>query len=76
MGGFHIGMCMVRTIYSLFKRFGIVHLLSSAGLAGLGTVKRELTGCVVLLTFTRSCIKHSYERRLIVLMYRNRAKEM
>ena len=44
MGGFHIGMCMLRTIYSLFKRCGIVQLLSSAGLGGLGTVKKMLTG--------------------------------
>ena len=39
MGGFHIGMCMLRTIYSLFKRCGMLQLLSSAGLGGLGTVK-------------------------------------
>ena len=44
MGGFHIGMCMLRTIYSLFKRCGMLQLLSSAGLGGLGTVKKTLTG--------------------------------
>ena len=44
MGGFRIGMCMLCTIYSLFKRCGIVQLLSSAGLGGLGTVKKMLTG--------------------------------
>ena len=43
MVGFHIGMCMLRTIYSLFKRCGLVQLLSSAGLGGLGTVKKALT---------------------------------
>ena len=43
MGSFHIGMCMLRTIYSLFKRYNIVLLLSSAGLGGLGTVKEALT---------------------------------
>ena len=32
MGGFHIGMCMLRTIYSLFKRCGMLQLLSLAGL--------------------------------------------
>ena len=42
-GGFHTGMCMLRTIYSLFGRCGIVKLLSSAGLGGLGTVKKALT---------------------------------
>ena len=44
MGGFHIGMCMLRTIYSLFKRCGIVQLLSSAGFGGLGSKKKALTG--------------------------------
>ena len=32
MGGFHIGICMLRTIYSLFKRCGMLQLLSLAGL--------------------------------------------
>ena len=44
MGGFHIGMYMLRTIYNLFKRCDMLQLLSSAGLAGLGTVKKALTG--------------------------------
>ena len=44
MGGFHIGMRMLHTIYSLLKRCGIVQLLSSAGLGVLGTVKKVLTG--------------------------------
>ena len=44
MDGFHIGMCMLRTIYSLFKRCGMLQLLSSEGLGGLGTVKKALTG--------------------------------
>ena len=44
MGGFHIDMCMLPTIYGLFKRCGIVQLLPSAGLGGLGVVKKELTG--------------------------------
>ena len=43
MGGFHIGMCMLHTIYSLFKRCGTLQLLSSAGLGELGTVKKALT---------------------------------
>ena len=44
MGSFHIGMCILRTICSLFKRWGLVQLFSSAGLGGLGTVKKALTG--------------------------------
>ena len=40
MSGFHIGMYMLRTIYSLFKRCGVVHLFPSAGLGELGTVKK------------------------------------
>ena len=43
MDGFHIDMCMLRTIYSLFKRSGIVQLLSSAGLGRLRAVKKALT---------------------------------
>ena len=39
-----LGMSMLCTIYSLFKRFGIVQLLSSAGLGRLGTLKKALTG--------------------------------
>ena len=44
MGGFHLGMRVLHTIYSLFKRCGIVQLLSSADLGVLGTVKKVLTG--------------------------------
>ena len=44
MGGFHIGMYMLRTIHNIFKRCDMLQLLSSAGLAGLGTVKKALTG--------------------------------
>ena len=44
MGGFHIGICMLHAIYSLFKRCGIVQPLSSAGLGGLETVKKALGG--------------------------------
>ena len=41
MDGFHISVCMLRTIYSLFKRCGMLQRPSSAGLGGLGTA---LTG--------------------------------
>ena len=44
MGGFHIGMSMLRTIYTVFKGCGIIQLLSSAGLGGLGSIKKALTG--------------------------------
>ena len=39
-----LGMSMLCTIFNLFKRFGIVQLLSSAGLGRLGTLKKALTG--------------------------------
>ena len=32
MDDFHIGMCMLHTIYGLLKRCGLAQLLSSAGL--------------------------------------------
>ena len=44
MGGFHIVMCMLKTINSLFKNFGFVQLLNSAGLGGMGTIKKCLQG--------------------------------
>ena len=44
MGGFHITICMLRTIYSLFQNIGLVQLLSAAGLGGMGTVKKALKG--------------------------------
>ena len=70
MSGFHIGMCMLHAIYSLFKRCVIVQPLSSAGLGGLGIVKKALTGGAVkeginlhkklYETLTRTKIKHIY----------------
>ena len=44
MGGFHIMICMLRTIYSLFSKVGFTQVLSAAGLGGLGTVKKSLKG--------------------------------
>ena len=46
MGGFHICISILCTIYSLFKRCGLVQLLSSAGLCGLASIKKLLTGDV------------------------------
>ena len=34
MGGFHISICMLRTIYEQFNKCGIIELLSAAGLGG------------------------------------------
>ena len=44
MGGFHIVMCILNTIYTLFETCDLVQLLSSAGLGWLCTVKKALTG--------------------------------
>ena len=44
MGGFHITICMLRTIYSLFNKAGFIQVLSAAGLGGLGSVKKALKG--------------------------------
>ena len=44
MGGFHILMCMLKTIYSLFKNIGFIQLLSSAGMGGMGTLRKFLKG--------------------------------
>ena len=44
MDGFHIGMCMLRTIYTLFRRCDIVQLFSSAGLWWTGDQKKTTCG--------------------------------
>ena len=44
MGGFHVLMCMLKTIFSLFKNIGFVQLLNSAGLGGMGTITKFLKG--------------------------------
>ena len=45
MGGFHIVLCMMRSIYSRFRGFGLVDLLSSVGgLGGPGTIESALKG--------------------------------
>ena len=44
MGGFHITMCMLKTIFSLFKNCGFVQLLSASGLGGMDTIKKALSG--------------------------------
>ena len=44
MGGFHVDMCILRTIFSLIKDSGLIQLLSSAGIAGEGTITKSLKG--------------------------------
>ena len=68
MSGFHIVLCMVRTIYSRFKHAGIIKLFSSAGLGGKSTIKKVLKGgdtkeaiflCKLLFeAFLRSKVEH------------------
>ena len=42
LGGFHIGICLLRTIHEQFNKCGIIELLSAAGLGGKGTIKGNL----------------------------------
>ena len=44
MGGFHILLCVLRTIYSRFKDTGFVQLLVYSGIAGEGTIMHALKG--------------------------------
>ena len=44
MGGFYIILCLMRSIYSRFKGFGFVELLSEAGLGGSGAIENALKG--------------------------------
>ena len=44
MGGFHILMCMLKTIFSLFKNIGFIQLLNSVGMGGMGTIKKLFKG--------------------------------
>lgn len=44
MGGFHIILCMLKTIYSRFSGSGIVELLAEAGIGANGTIKAALNG--------------------------------
>ena len=73
MGGFHISMCMLHTIYIFLKRCGMLQLLSSADLGGLGTVKKALTSGDVKegINLIKSCMRHFYIQKLNVLMYLN-----
>ena len=45
MGGFHIIMCLMRSIYSCFRGFGFTELLAQVGgLGGPGTIEKSLNG--------------------------------
>ena len=44
MGGFHIIMCMLKTIFSRFKDSGISKLFGYSGISGEGTIKHALKG--------------------------------
>jgi hypothetical protein len=44
MGGFHIIMCLMKTIYSRFSGSGIIELLSEVGVGAEGTIKAGLNG--------------------------------
>ena len=42
IGGFHIIICLLRTIYSCFRNTGLVELLSRVGLGGKVTIQNAL----------------------------------
>ena len=44
MGGFHITICMLCTIYCMYSKTGFVQILAKAGLGGIGSLKRTLKG--------------------------------
>lgn len=44
MGGSHIVLCMIQSVYSQFKYEGIVELLSAAGLGGKWSIIKALKG--------------------------------
>ena len=44
MGGFYIGIWMLRTIYEQFNKCGVTELLSAVGLGEKGTIKKNVKG--------------------------------
>ena len=44
MGGFHITICMLRTIYCIYSKIGFVQILAKTGLGRIGSLKRTLKG--------------------------------
>ena len=47
MGGFHVILCMLRTMFARFKDSGIIQWLVYSGIDGEGTISRALSGGVV-----------------------------
>ena len=44
MGGFHVTLCLLRTIYSHFKDSRIIELLVEAGVGTEGTIRSAIRG--------------------------------
>ena len=44
MGGFHVQMCLMKSIYSRFKDCGLVRLLSECGIGSEGTIRSAMNG--------------------------------
>ena len=44
MGGFHITVCMLRTIYCIYSKIGFVQILAKAWLGGIGSLNKTLKG--------------------------------
>ena len=44
MGGFHITVCMLRTIYCIYSKIGFAQILAKAGLGGIISLNRTLKG--------------------------------
>ena len=45
MGGFHVIICLMRSIFSRFRGFGFIELLAEVGgLGGAGTIESALKG--------------------------------
>ena len=44
MGGFHITICMLHTIYCIYSKIGFAQILVKAVLGGVGSLKRTLKG--------------------------------
>ena len=44
MGGFHITICMLHTIYCIYSKIGFVQILAKAVLGGVGSLKITLKG--------------------------------
>ena len=59
MGGFHIVLCLLKTIYSRFYDSGIAKLLVEAGFGSEGSIRSAMTGSDV--KFEIRCYKILFE---------------